>query len=126
VFAKDPPGTVVAQSPAAGSKTPKGAAVRINVSKGTGVAIIPNVVGLSVGNAETQLAKAGFTGVVQFRVASAQATGTVVAQAPPGGQAKVGTKVQLNVSNGNGAAGPTGPAAPTGATGPTGSASTAP
>jgi serine/threonine-protein kinase len=126
VFAKDPPGTVIAQSPAAGSNAQKGAAVQINVSKGTGVAIVPNVVGLSVGDAETQLAKAGFTGVVQFRVASAKPAGTVVAQAPPGGKAKIGSKVQLNASKGTGAAGPTGPAAATGATGPTGPTSTKP
>jgi serine/threonine-protein kinase len=116
VFAKDPPGTVVAQNPAAGSKVAKSSAVQINVSKGTGVAIVPNVVGLSVGAAETQLAKAKLTGVVQFHVASAKPVGTVVAQAPPGGQAKIGSKVQLNISKGTGTAPAT---TPTGATGPT-------
>ena len=125
VFAKDPPGTVVAQNPAAGSKAAKGGSVQINISKGTGVAIVPTVVGLTVGAAETKLAKAGLTGVVQFHVASAKPTGTVVAQAPPGGQAKIGSKVQLNVSNGTGT-GPTGPTTTTGATGPTGPRSSTP
>jgi serine/threonine-protein kinase len=125
VFSKDPLGSVVAQNPAAGSKATKGASVRINVSKGTGVAIVPTVVGLTVGAAETQLAKAGLTGVVQFHVASAKPAGIVVAQAPPGGQAKIGSKVQLNVSNGT-ETGPTGPTTTTGTTGTTGPGSTTP
>jgi serine/threonine-protein kinase len=123
VFANDSPGTVVAQNPAAGSKAGKGASVQINVSKGAGVTIVPNVVGLSVGAAETQLARAKLTGVVQFHVASSKPVGTVVAQAPPGGQAKIGSKVQLNVSTGTGTAPAT---TPTGATGPTGPAATRP
>jgi beta-lactam-binding protein with PASTA domain len=104
VFAPDAPGQVVAQDPAAGAKASKGAAVRINVSKGTGVVIVPNVVGTSIGDAQTRLAQAGLKGVIQLRVPSAQTQGTVVAQQPPGGQARRGSSVQLNVSDGTGAA----------------------
>jgi beta-lactam-binding protein with PASTA domain len=98
----------------AGAKAPKGASIRINVSKGTGVVIVPNVVGQTLGDAETQLAKSGLTGAVQFRVPSAQPAGTVVAQHPPGGQARKGSTVELNVSLGT----PTSPQAtsPTGTT----------
>jgi len=116
VFNQEKPGTVVAQSPAAGSKAGKGTTVRINISKGTGIVIVPNVVGVTVGDAETQLAKAGLKGVVQLHVPSAQPTGTVVAQNPPGGQARRGSTVRLNVSTGSGA----GASGATGATGPTG------
>ena len=119
VFNQEKPGTVVAQSPAAGSKAGKGTTVRINISKGTGIVIVPNVVGVTVGDAETQLAKAGLKGVVQLRVPSAQPAGTVVAQNPPGGQARRGSTVRLNVSTGAGAA-----SGATGATGPTGSSGT--
>jgi beta-lactam-binding protein with PASTA domain len=100
VFSQQPAGTVTAQNPAAGGKAAKGTTIRINVSKGTGVVIVPNVVGQTLGEAETQLAKAGLTGALQFRVQSAQPAGTVVAQNPPGGQARQGSKVELNVSRG--------------------------
>ncbi len=123
VFAKAQSGMVVAQSPAAGSRLGRGASVRINVSKGPGVAVVPVVVDLTLGEAESRLASAGFKPVVQLRVPSAKPAGTVVAQSPPGGQAKLGSRVALNVSDGTGAT-PTTPTATTGATGPTGSTGT--
>ncbi len=120
VFSDQKAGNVVAQSPQAGSKVAKGATIRINVSKGSPTVIVPNVVGSSVGDAETTLAKAGLQGVVQLHVPSAQPSGTVVAQNPPGGQAKRGSKVALNVSTGSGASGASGTTGVTGPTGPTG------
>jgi eukaryotic-like serine/threonine-protein kinase len=117
VFSQEKVGNVIAQSPAAGSKAPKGATVRINVSKGSATVIVPNVVGSAVGDAETALAKAGLKGVVQLHVPSAQAAGTVVAQDPQGGKAKRGSEVKLNVSTGAGASGATGASGPTGPTG---------
>ena len=123
VFNQEKPGIVVAQSPAAGGKAAKGATVRINVSKGTGVVIVPNVVGLTAGEAETKLAQAGLKPVVQLHVPSAQPAGTVVAQNPAGGQARKGSSVQLNVSDGTGA-GASGATGATGVTGPTGATGT--
>jgi serine/threonine-protein kinase len=120
VFSNGKPGTVVAQSPAAGAKAPKGSTIRINVSKGSATVIVPNVVGKSVGDAETMLAQHGLKGVVQLHVPSAQPSGTVVAQDPPGGQAKRGSDVKLNVSTGAGASGATGATGASGPTGPTG------
>jgi eukaryotic-like serine/threonine-protein kinase len=116
VFSQQPPGRIVAQSPTAGSKAPKGTTVRINVSKGSATAVVPNVVGISLGNAETQLANANLEPVVQLRVPSAQPPGTVVAQDPPGGRAKRDSAVKLNVSTGSaaGASGASGPSGPTG------------
>lgn len=126
IFGNEKVGSITAQSPAAGSKAPRGSTVRINVSQGSATVIVPNIVGSSVGNAETTLAKAGLKGVVQLHVPSAQPPGTVVAQDPPGGQAKRGSEVKLNVSTGGGssaatgAGGPSGPSGPTGPTGTTG------
>ena len=120
VFSDQPPGTIVAQSPTAGSKAGKGSSVRVNVSKGTATVVVPNVVGMTLGEAETQIAKAGLKPAIQLHVPSAQPPGTVVAQNPPGGQAKRGSTVRLNVSTGS-AAGPTGPTGTSGGpTGPTG------
>jgi serine/threonine-protein kinase len=119
VFSQERAGQVIEQTPAAGSKAAKGSVVAIKVSKGTGLVLVPNVVGQSVGDAETTLAKAGLKGNVQFHVPSAQPSGTVVAQNPPGGQAKRGSTVQLNVSTGAGSPGGGSPGT-TGATGPTG------
>jgi serine/threonine-protein kinase len=117
VFSQEKAGSVVAQSPAAGARAPKGGTIRINVSKGSPTVIVPNVVGQSVGDAETALAKVGLKGVVQLHVPSAQPAGTVVAQNPPGGQAKRGSSVALNVSSGSGSSGATGASGPTGPTG---------
>lgn len=100
IFSKQPAGTVTAQNPAAGARAAKGASIRINVSQGTGLVIVPNVVGETLGDAETQLARSGLTGAVQFRVPSPQPAGTVVAQTPVGGKARKGSTVQLNVSRG--------------------------
>ena len=120
VFSDQKAGNVVAQSPQAGAKVAKGSTIRINVSRGSPTVIVPNVVGSSVGDAETTLAKAGLKGVVQLHVPSAQPSGTVVAQNPPGGKAKRGSEVKLNVSTGAGASGSTGATGATGPTGPTG------
>lgn len=117
VFSQEKAGDVVSQTPPAGSKAAKGSTVAIKVSKGTGIVIVPSVVGSTIGDAETTLAKAGLKGVVQFHVPSAQPAGTVVAQSPPGGQAKRGSEVKLNVSTGSGASGASGPTGPTGSTG---------
>jgi serine/threonine-protein kinase len=121
VFSDGKVGTIVAQSPAAGSKLGKGATVRLNVSKGSATVIVPNVVGNSVGEAETTLAKAGLKSSVQLHVPSAQPVGTVVAQDPPGGQAKRDSTVRLNVSTGSARSSASGT---TGATGATGAAGT--
>ena len=99
VFADDPPGTVVAQEPAAGADAASGAEVAINVSKGTGLVEVPNVVGLSRSEAEADIESAKLQPNVVV-VPSDQAEGTVVAQHPVGGTAKEGSTVRLNVSQG--------------------------
>jgi eukaryotic-like serine/threonine-protein kinase len=100
IFAQQPAGTVVAQNPSAGGKASKGSTIRINVSQGTGMVIVPNVVGQTLGTAQTQLAQAGVNGTILAHVPSTQPVGTVVSQRPAGGNARKGSNVGLNVSRG--------------------------
>jgi beta-lactam-binding protein with PASTA domain len=99
VFAEDEQGTVVAQEPAAGAQAAEGATVTINVSKGSAEVDVPNVVGLSQTEAETELEAANFE-VNVVEVPSVEPEGTVVAQNPAGGTAPEGSAVRINVSNG--------------------------
>jgi eukaryotic-like serine/threonine-protein kinase len=100
VFAQEHAGTVIAQNPVAGGTVSRGSSVQINVSQGTGLVIVPNVVGESVGDAQTQLAQAGVNGAIIGHVPSSQPVGTVVSQNPAGGNARRGSNVELNVSRG--------------------------
>ena len=109
MYSGQPVGTVVAQAPAAGEKIARGTAVRINVSKGSATAIVPSEVGQTSDDAQRDLAAKGFKpGILQ--VPSDQPAGTVVAQSPSGGQARKGTRVQLNISSGPAATTTTTPA----------------
>lgn len=92
-------GTVVAQAPPAGEKLARGTTVRINVSKGSATATVPSEVGQTSEAAQRELADKGFKPAV-VQVPSDQPVGTVVAQSPSGGQARKGSRVQLNVSQG--------------------------
>ena len=99
VFSDQAPGTVVSQDPAAGAQAADGASVTLAVSKGTGMVEVPNVVGLSRAEAEAELSTAKLEANV-VEVPSTEAAGTVVAQNPVGGQARQGSSVRLNVSQG--------------------------
>jgi serine/threonine-protein kinase len=99
VYSGQPVGTVVAQAPAAGEKSPRGTAVRINVSKGSATTTVPSEVGQTSDDAQRDLAAKGFKPGI-LRVPSDQPAGTVVAQNPSGGQSRKGTRVQLNISTG--------------------------
>ncbi len=99
VAGDQPKGTVVDQSPAAGTDTPQGAAVTLGVSsgQGTGSALVPGVVGLPVGQARATLAGAGFR-IVAVPVPGRGQRGRVLSQAPGGGsQAPPGATVLLLV-----------------------------
>jgi serine/threonine-protein kinase len=100
VFSDREAGTVVSQSPAAGAQAADGDTVTIQVSKGTGQVDVPNVVGLSRGEAQAQLSQVQLEANL-VEVPSDEAVGTVVAQNPIGGaQAQQGSTVRLNVSAG--------------------------
>ena len=53
-------GTVVSQSPAAGTEQPIGSTVRIQVSLGPGEEVVPDVTGQSLASAQEELQAAGF------------------------------------------------------------------
>jgi len=99
VFSDREPGSVVSQQPAAGAELTDGETVTISVSKGTGLVEVPNVVGLSRGEAEAELSSAKLEANV-VEVPSDQPEGSVVAQNPVGGQLRQGSAVRLNVSAG--------------------------
>jgi beta-lactam-binding protein with PASTA domain len=118
VPAAEPEGTVVAQSPKAAEKAPKGSTVQINVSKGGGTTsttttreattapatrvTVPDVVGDTQVAAKQKLENAGFK-VDTKQVPSTEPKGTVVAQFPAAGQtAKRGASIRINVSAGDG------------------------
>ena len=97
VFAERESGTVVRQEPVAGADAEDGSTVTIVVSKGTGLVDVPDVVGLPRAEAEAELSSAGLEANV-VEVPSAEPEGTVVAQNPPGGQARQGSAIRLNVA----------------------------
>jgi serine/threonine-protein kinase len=99
VFSEREPGSVVSQQPDAGAQAGKGETVTLSVSKGTGLVDVPNVVGMTVGQAKAELSSAKLEANV-VEVPSDEEPGTVVAQNPVGGQAREGTAVRLNVSAG--------------------------
>jgi beta-lactam-binding protein with PASTA domain len=99
VFSDQPTGTVVAQDPAAGTRSAPGTKVRINVSKGAAAVQVPSEVGSTVDDATAALSAKGFK-VQTTRVASSEVVDTVVSQSPAGGSAPKGATVQLSVSQG--------------------------
>lgn len=99
VFSDQPVGTVVAQDPAAGTRSAPATKVRINVSKGSAQVDVPDEVGKTLTDATADLEAKGFK-VGTTSVASSEAADTVVSQSPAGGAAKKGATVQLNVSQG--------------------------
>ncbi|HXD64657.1 MAG TPA: Stk1 family PASTA domain-containing Ser/Thr kinase [Solirubrobacteraceae bacterium] len=81
VLNRKPPGIVVSESPAAGTKADKGSTVTLSVSSGPGNVSVPTVQGLTVSQAGKVLKRAGLkvSNVVQQssgRFAAGQVTGT--------------------------------------------------
>jgi beta-lactam-binding protein with PASTA domain len=104
VNSSKPNGTVVAQSPAAGTKVGKGSTESIRVSRG--LATVPDVTGQTQQAAIAAVRGAGLVATV-FHVPSTQGKGTVVAQHPSGGKRVArGSKVRLNVAQGSNAVPP--------------------
>ena len=123
VFSGQAPGSVIAQNPTAGDKVASNQRVRINVSKGTGTAVVPNAVGLSDSAARDSIVAAGFR-ATETRVPSTQPSGTVIAQSPvAGSHSASGSIVRINVAAASAAAtttptNSTGTKAPSGVTTP--------
>ena len=94
-------GTVLSQTPSAGTELDRGAQVTIAVARGPSTVDVPNVVGLSAAQALVRLQAAGLKGR-NVLIQSVQPKGRVIRQAPPGGsQAKKGSTVALTISKGS-------------------------
>lgn len=91
-------GTVIEQTPAAGSRVDEGTSVTIVVSNGKG-AEVPGVIGSSEGSAVTQLEKAGFeVSVKEKNVDKVEDDGIVLSQSPSkGAKKKKGDIVTITV-----------------------------
>jgi len=103
-----PEGSVVEQSPPGGSRQPEGTVVRLVVSKGPKpqMVSVPKLVGLTLGQAQQQLAAARLeVGNISYKRSEEYFPDTVMEQDPPGGSSLLqGSKVNLVVSQGPGPA----------------------
>jgi len=100
VVTDQPQGTVVAQTPVAGTQVAHGATVTLRVSQAR--VTVPDVLGNQRDSAVAAIRGAGLKPKA-FVVSSTQKQGTVVAQHPhAGARIAGGSTVRLNVSNGSG------------------------
>jgi probable HAF family extracellular repeat protein len=93
------PGIVISQDPAAGSSVSAGSLVSLVISTGVSV---PNVVGLPLTTASTDLSSAGLTtGSITQQYSGIVAQGTVISQSPAAGVSVAGgTAISVVVSEG--------------------------
>lgn len=91
-----PPNTVLSQFPLAGTEAEAGTAVSVTVAV-PNTQIIPDVIGLTLADAEIKIRNAGFrVGVTTVTTEPVGPLGTVVFQSPPGGTSALpATKVNL-------------------------------
>jgi serine/threonine-protein kinase len=86
VASRQPAGTVVSQTPAAGSDVRKGTRVRLTISSGPTLVDVPDVTGLDESSARSELERAGLTvQVTAETVADPGQDGVVLRQTPAGG-----------------------------------------
>ncbi|MDQ6727506.1 MAG: Stk1 family PASTA domain-containing Ser/Thr kinase [Actinomycetota bacterium] len=81
------PGTVIDQSPAAGTRQAKGSTVTLTVSKGVEQITVPDVRNFREGDAANQLGQAGFRTASRNEGSDTTATGTVIRTEPAAGTA---------------------------------------
>lgn len=93
-------GSIISQTPSAGTSLKKGDSIEVVVSKGENGNPVPNVVGLTLSQAEKLLRDNGFTlGNVKYEYSSAK-EGVVLNQSIIGGASSEGQSVSLVVSKG--------------------------
>ncbi|MFR9144181.1 MAG: PASTA domain-containing protein, partial [Lentihominibacter sp.] len=97
-------GTVLRQDPKAGSTAEKGTAINVVVSDGSKAkAVVPYLVGKSLGDAQAALLNAGLSvGSISYDYSSTYAEGEVMwQQYDANAQLDKGTSVKIRVSKGN-------------------------
>lgn len=93
-------GTVVAQTPNAGTTAEKGSTVTISVSKGNQVAV-PNLANKNYDAAKTELSNAGLGEEMHAYVYDSRPAGTVISQSVAAGTVvNKGTTIKLTISSG--------------------------
>ncbi len=94
-------GSVISQSPSAGTEVKRGARVTIFVSSGPGSAAVPDVTGEPAAQATSKLKAAGFRPTSETQSSSTVASGRVIATDPPAETVvRAGGSVTLIVSGG--------------------------
>ncbi|MFI2295003.1 Stk1 family PASTA domain-containing Ser/Thr kinase [Isoptericola sp. NPDC019571] len=95
------PGTVIRQSPQAGS-VPQGSGVSIVIAKKKApeMTTVPNVVGQTAADAQAAISGASLNPQITFEPSDDVPNGTVISQDPEGGEAEVGSDVAVVVSSG--------------------------
>jgi len=98
----DPAGTVIGQSPAAGTLLAAHHSVTLRLSAGPPPVALPNVVGHTEADARAALdrAGAGFVVSAERRTDENVSVGRVVDQQPPAGKAAPGSEIHLVISDG--------------------------
>jgi len=105
-----PEGSIISQSPAAGTKMAKGTAIVVVVSEGAAVRTLPPIAGKSLADASEAVTSAGFTPTKTEEYSSTVEQGTVIGykDVKEGSQMAYGSQVVIVVSKGpeqSGAAG---------------------
>jgi beta-lactam-binding protein with PASTA domain len=97
-----PAGSVISQSPAAGTQVPQQSCVDLIVSNGSGGSVVPNLVALTLAEAETVIAGEGFVlGDVIHQYSNVVSAGYVISHNPPAGTpAMPGQVIDIVISDG--------------------------
>jgi eukaryotic-like serine/threonine-protein kinase len=97
-----PEGNVVAIEPPPGTPVPQGSAITYTLSLGPVAVTVPNLEGVFIDAARSELERLGFTVVIEERADSAATINRVIGQVPPGGNRLArGATVILFVSIGD-------------------------
>ena len=92
-------GQIVSQSPKPDMEVKKGKSIRVNISKGSGMEAVPNVIGMTESQAREALEAKGFQLGRVTEEESSQVAGTVVRQSPVSGtEAESGSAVDIVIA----------------------------
>lgn len=92
-------GQIVSQSPKPDMEVKKGKSIRVNISKGSGMETVPNVIGMTESQAREALEAKGFQLGRVTEEESSQVAGTVVRQSPVSGtEAESGSAVDIVIA----------------------------
>ena len=99
-----PQGTVLEQTPPAGSREPRGTTIGLDLSRGPRFSEVPHVIGITQSEAERLIGEAGLDRGIVTEVASDAPRGQVLASTPDAGaRVALPATVSLSVSAGPGA-----------------------